>query len=99
MFNFLNKIKNLELHTDEGKVNYRWGLVLVAFVVALTVKDWVITGICYVVELIKSCYLKRNIVEKAETANVLALVLVVAIFFLLCIEILYYHDKKKKRTR
>lgn len=96
MIDFLNKIKNLELHTDEGKINYRWGLVLVAIVATLTIKDWVIIGICYVVETVKTYFLHQDIVEEAETANVLMLVIIVAAFFILCIEILYYHDKKKK---
>ncbi len=99
MNDFLAKIKNLELHSDEGKINYRWGIVLIALAAGLTAKDWILSIICYGVEVIKTCILKRNVVEESESANVILIIILVIIFFVLCIEILYYHDRKKEQIK
>lgn len=99
MNDFLMKIKKLELDSEEGKINFRWGLGLIALAAGLTAKDWILSIICHVVEVIKTCVLKRNVVEETESANVILIIILVMAFFILCIEILYYHDTKKRQLK
>ena len=40
IISFLSSIKKLELNTDEGKINFTWGLVLIVLAIALTSSEW-----------------------------------------------------------
>ena len=98
IFSYLVKVKDLELHTDEGKINYRWGLILVALIAMLTGSNWILKAIAFLVGTVKTFILKTNVIEEYEEANTMILIILTVIFFVLCIIVLALYDRNKKKT-
>lgn len=100
---YLTKLKDLELHTDSGKINYRWGLLLIILMVVLTNTNWILKGLAFVVGLIKTFILNVNVVEEYEEANTFGLIIMTFVFFILCFVILlileHYKENVKNKIR
>ena len=96
---FLVKLKDLELHTDAGRINYRWGILLVILIVLLTANDGILVAFAYIISTIKTCILKTNILELPESANVWLLIILTLVFFVLCMAILCVYEIAKEKTK
>lgn len=98
IISFLSKIKKLELNTDEGKINFAWGLVLIVLAIALTSSEWILKIIAFVVGIIKTIVLKTNIVEKYEESNAFLLIIITIAFYVICIWSLLLFDRVKRKN-
>ena len=97
IYDFFINVKNLELKTDEGKVNYRWGLLLVVLTISLTATNWLLKGLAFIVGAIKTFILGVNIVENYEETSTTLLIMLTVAFFVLCIIILIVLDMNKRK--
>lgn len=96
---FLVKLKDLELHTDAGRINYRWGILLVILIVVLTANDGLLIAFAYIISTIKTCILKTNILELPESANVWILIILTLVFFVFCMVTLCVYERSKEKTK
>jgi cbb3-type cytochrome oxidase subunit 3 len=99
IISFLSSIKKLELNTDEGKINFTWGLVLIVLAIALTSSEWLLKIIAFVVGTIKTIVLKTNIVEKYEESNAFWLIVITIFFYIICIWSLFLFDRMKRKSK
>lgn len=97
VFKFIVQLKNLELKTDAGKINYRYGMLLIILIAFLTGFSWVLKGISMIVGAIKSFILQKNIIEPYEEANAPLLILITIVFFILCFIVLFISSKSKEK--
>ncbi len=99
VYKFIVQLKNLELKTDAGKINYRYGMLLIILIAFLTSFSWVLKGISMIVGAIKSFILKENIIEPYEEADAPLLILITIAFFILCFTVLFISNKSKEKLR
>ena len=96
-FNFLKLLINLEFKTEEGRINYRWGILVVGLALLLTATDWILKVISYIVEIVKTAVLQQDITVSFETTNPIIIIVLMLIFFVLCLGfLLILHFNKKK---
>lgn len=96
---YLKNWINLELHTDSGKINYRWGLLLIGLIIVLTSSNWIVKGIALVVGAIKTFILKENIVEVYEETNTITLIILTFLFFVFCFIVLFVYERNKEKVQ
>lgn len=89
------KLLKLETTTSFGRVNLAGIIVMMTFSILYTASDVVQSIIAKICSVIKSAYLKENIVDSYETVNVFEAVIPIFLAFSLCMLLLFFYDKRK----
>jgi hypothetical protein len=88
--NFYKNLIRVELDTDAGKINFRFGIALVVLCLILAVKDWIM-------ELANISIILMGKEVPKESVNITLMFISIVCFFILCILMLLISDNKKKK--
>ncbi len=88
----VKKLINIELNTDAGKINYRFGILLIIFCSLFTSKDWITDTVVMILNAVSD---KK--IEYSSSPNIVILLLLIIVMFLMCILLLYITEVGKEK--